>query len=80
MEEKEMYEVSEGTFNDFVKFHNLKLVQGEVFHSDYYVDNQGNKLAYRETSSYGADVIYKIKDEKFRNWETVRVVKEYLKF
>ena len=79
MEEQEMYNVSEDTFDDFVKLHNLKPIQGEVFHSYYYVDKQGNKLAYRETSSYGADVIHKIKDESYRNWETIRVVKEYLK-
>jgi hypothetical protein len=52
------------TYQEFKKFIEEEAVdrcQGEVFHSNYYKDKNGDKIAYIETSSWGAPDIYEIK-------------------
>ena len=64
--------VSPERFWNFVKSKKLKEIQGEWFHSSYYIDENQNKLAYMETSSWGASPIYKIIGEE--NEETLHLV------
>jgi hypothetical protein len=68
--------VSSERFWNFVKFKNLKETQGEWFHSSYFVDENQNKLAYMETSSWGPSVIYKIMGEE--NEETLNLVNDII--
>lgn len=53
--------VDKNTFYNFLKDKNVKKQQGEWVHSDYYVDENNNKIAYMESSSYNMDIIYEIK-------------------
>lgn len=55
-----MKEVNEKEFNEFMQNKKVKKVQGDYFHSNYYVDENNIKIAYVETSSWGAPTIYKI--------------------
>ena len=68
--------VNSNRFWNFVKSKNLKEIPGEWFHSSYYVDENQNKLAYMETSSWGPSVIYKIMGEE--NEETLNLVTDII--
>ena len=57
---KKLINVSAKEFYDFLKLNNLQKVQGNYFHSNNYINNEGRILAYKETSSWGAETIYKI--------------------
>jgi len=58
-----MKEVTEKEFYDFMKSKLVSKIQGDVFHSYYYVDEDNIKIAYMETSSWGAETIYKITND-----------------
>ncbi len=59
-----MIQVSKKDFEDFLKTKTVRWVQGDYFHSHYYVDElSGEKVAYVETSSWGADEVYMIKGD-----------------
>lgn len=60
MEDKHLTDVTEEEFDNFLEGKNYKRVQGYFFHSDFWLDDEGNSVAYKETSSYGAPPIYKI--------------------
>jgi hypothetical protein len=66
--------VDKERFYKFIETHNLKMVEGDIFHSHYYVNEDGEKLAYRATSSWNPNVIYKIMGEE--NEETLNLVGE----
>lgn len=56
-----MKEVTEEVFYNFLKDVNYKKQQGMWTHSENYVDLETNKIiAYKETSSYSKNIIYKI--------------------
>ncbi len=57
---KVLYDCSKSSFIRYVNHHQLKEIPGEIFHSSYYIDKFGNKLAYMETNSWGPAPIYKI--------------------
>ena len=65
-----LYNCTKEQFLKFIKDNDLKSIPGEFFHSKYYIDNQGNKLAYMKTSSWNMNIIYKVADDKFENLET----------
>ncbi len=63
MEQTGMVEVLSKSFYDFINSRDdLKVIQGDWTHSDYWVNGEGEKLAYMETSSYGAPPVYKLKE------------------
>jgi hypothetical protein len=56
-----MKEVTEEEFCNFLKNIKHKKQQGMCTHSEDYIDLETNKIiAYRETSSYSPNIIYKI--------------------
>ena len=61
---KKLIDVSAKEFYDFVNDKKLQKIQGNYFHSNNYLDNEGRILAYKETSSWGAETIYKILAEE----------------
>lgn len=67
-----LIDVDEERFYKFVNLHNLKPIQGNIFHSHYYVNEEGEKLAYRATSSWNPNIVYRIMGEE--NEETVNLV------
>lgn len=73
-----MFNVSKEVFNKFVIENKLQKIQGENIHSYNYVDNDGNIMAYKETSSYDNNTIYQINDIKFTNFETLNIVNNLL--
>ena len=60
-EREEFIQVGKEEFWEFVKNNTTTFIKGEWFHSEYYLDKNNNKVAYIETSSYGAPTIYEIK-------------------
>lgn len=72
-----LYDCNRKQFEAFIKGKNLKEVQGEIFHSSYYVDEADNILAYEETSSWTTDVVYKIADDNI-NFETIDLVNKMM--
>lgn len=60
LKEDKMKEVTKEEFYNFLKDKETTIIDGEWMHSDYWLDDKANKIAYRQTSSYGADTIYKI--------------------
>lgn len=58
-----MTQVNGREFDEFLNDKKYTTVQGNVTHSTYYVDKEtGVKIAYIETSSYGAPTLYMIND------------------
>jgi len=57
-----MKEVNEQEFREFLNGKIYTRKQGDMFHSTDYIDLDGIKIAYIETSSYGASDIFKIKE------------------
>jgi len=58
-----MTQVDKEEFENFLKDKDYKTELGEYFHSTYYVDNiTGIKIAYLETSSWGAPDLFMIND------------------
>ena len=76
-----MYRVSKETFDSYLSGRDLVKVQGVVFHSSYYMEG-GIKRGYKETSSWGAETIYKIDRDDFgplwENIETVNLISNFL--
>ena len=68
--------VDEKTFNNFLKDKKVRREQGLWFHSEYYVDENNEKIAYMESSSsWSMHVIYKIKSElNQENWNTLNFI------
>ncbi len=68
-----LQEVPYQVFCEYLKNKNYKTVQGSIFHSTVYLDKNGKTIAYKETSSWGAPDIYKIKDNsgKYVNLNTL---------
>lgn len=63
---QDLIAVPEVIFREFLaKQGKLKKEQGEWFHSEYYVNEQDEKVAYMQTSSWSPEVVYKIKDERY---------------
>jgi len=54
-----MYPTTESLFYQYINSKKCKYVQGEMFHSNYYVDEDGNYIGYVESSSWNMHVIYK---------------------
>lgn len=65
-----MIRVSEDAFNSFLQNKNVKIIQGDWFHSFYFVDENNIKIAYKETSSWNPEIIYKIQNE-YSNQESI---------
>jgi hypothetical protein len=63
-------------FSEFIDKHELTPVQGAMFRSSFYLNKDGQILAYRETSSYNSNIKYKIKTED--NFETLNLVKNII--
>jgi len=57
-----MTQVDEKEFREFLTGKLYERVPGDITHSVYYIDLDGNKIAYMETSSYGAPDLYMIND------------------
>jgi len=57
-----MTQVDEQEFKEFLKGKIYTRKQGDVFHSEYYEDLDGIKIAYIETSSYGASDLFMINE------------------
>jgi len=74
-----MATVSKEHFDAFMKNKIVERVQGESFHSDYYVDENGDAIAYVETSSWSQNVQYRIKAEYTTNTETIDIVTKMIK-
>ena len=76
MREREGFiSVDEKTFYDFLKDKKVERQQGEWFHSEYYVDENNEKIAYMESSSWSMHVIYEIKSElSQKNWDTLNFI------
>lgn len=55
-----MKKVTEKEFYDFINEKDYKIVQGEFFHEDWFVDEDNKVVASRITSSYGAETEYRI--------------------
>lgn len=68
--------VSEDVFYNFIKDKNYRIIQGEIFHSHYYIDERGEKVAYYESSSWTPNVEYRIKDEigEYDNYESLNFI------
>jgi len=64
--------VSEDIFMEFIRDKNYKVIQGELIHSHYYVNDKNEKVAYYESSSWSPKIEYRIKDEagEYENYET----------
>ena len=74
MEYNNLNQVTKKSFDYFIKDKDLKKVSGEKFHSDYWEDEKGEKVAYLETSSWGGSDIYMIKGGvPFGNQKTIDV-------
>jgi len=74
-----MATVSKEHFDAFMKNKIVERVQGESFHSDYYVDENGDAIAYVETSSWSQNVQYCIKAEYTTNTQTTDIVSNIIK-
>lgn len=72
-----MIRVSELEFNQFLKGKSYKKIQAEYIHADYYADENGDIIAYKETSSWNPDIIYKIKSD-FANQETSNFLTNFI--
>ena len=58
-----MTQVDRKEFYEFLKDKDYIIERGDIFHSEYYVDRHtGIKIAYIETSSYGAPDLFMIND------------------
>lgn len=68
--------VSPDRFYAFIESKNLKKVQATYFHSYNYVNEQGEVLAYYESSSWNTNIIYKIMGEE--NEETLNLVTDII--
>lgn len=66
-----LYNVSKTIFWEYVRNHSLKKEQGMLVHSSNFVNETGEIKAYMETSSYGAEDIYKIADETYENYSAL---------
>lgn len=58
-----MKQVDETEFREFLNGKLYTRIQGEIFHSVYYIDLDNIKIAYMETSSWGAPDLYMINNE-----------------
>lgn len=72
-----MIQVNAQTFENFLKNKNITKLQGEIFHSTYYLENE-NKVAYMETSSWGAEAVFMIEDDLAKNFETTNLITSIL--
>lgn len=59
-----MTQVDEQEFREFLNGKIYTKKQGDMFHSEYYEDLDGIKIAYIETSSYGAPDLFMIEDDR----------------
>ena len=69
MSDDEFKLVPKDYFYKFVKDNKLKRINGDSMHSFYYINNNDEKIAYEESSSYSMNIIYKIKND-LCNFET----------
>lgn len=58
----ELFTVSQVIFEKYLTTNNFKELPGGMFHSSNFVNDNGEVMAYIETSSYGSATIYKIAD------------------
>lgn len=68
--------VSMERFWEYVEKNSLTQVPGNIFHSDNYLNEKGEVMAYRESSSWNNHVIYQIMTEE--NEETINLVKNIM--
>lgn len=73
-----MKQVSKQVFNNFLEAKNFIRIAGEYFHSEYWVDENNNKMAYLETSSWGAPDVYMIESDSVGNMETMNLINNIL--
>ena len=75
MTNKNLNRVSKKTLYIFLSGKKLTKVQGEVFHSDYWINESKEVLAYRKTSSWGGEAIYMIKEgTPYENQNTINIM------
>ncbi len=73
-----LYAVNYNIFHDYIVKNKLKEVQGSVFHSDNFIDENNVIKAYRESSSWGAETVYLIADENYKNLETLSTITNFI--
>lgn len=73
-----MVQVSKQVFNDFLKDKKTTVTQGDYFHSNYWLNEEGNRIAYMATSSWCIDTVYMIEDNLANNFETTSIVTNIL--
>ena len=71
-------QVSYDDFYNFLKDKSYTKIQGDTFHSEWYIDELGNKIGYHETSSWGAPDIYEINCNLEGNENTLNIVNQIL--
>ncbi len=72
-----MIQVTKERFYHFLRDRVYYVTDGEWFHSKYFVcPGTGEKIAYLETSSWGAPDVYKIesRDENEGNYTTIEFI------
>lgn len=71
---EKLVNVSRETFWNFVKDNKLTETQGLIFHSSNFINEKGEVMAYRETSSWSPEEIYKIKgEENLKNFHKLKI-------
>lgn len=73
-----MRQVTKQVFNNFLKDKNVKRIAGDYFHSEYWIDENNNKIAYLETSSWGAPDVYMIESDDIEYLETMELINNIL--
>lgn len=73
-----MIQVSKQVFNNFLKDKETTVIQGDSFHSNYWLDEDGNKIAYMASSSWCIDVVYMIEDNLADNFEATNLITNIL--
>jgi len=74
-----LHNVSEDIFNRFLKNKNFTKRQGSNFHSEEFLNSEGEIKAYVESSSWGAETVYQIDDDSYENFETFVILNQLFK-
>lgn len=73
-----MIQVSKQVFNNFLKDKKTTVIQGDSFHSNYWLDENGGRIAYMASSSWCIDVVYMIEDNLADNFEATNLITNIL--
>lgn len=74
-----LYNVPADVFYSFIEAKALIPKQGWTTHSTDYVDSNGNRQAYFESSSWNMNRTYRISDEGYSNLETIELINNKIK-